>query len=102
MSDNGEKRAFLTGLFLGGLAGAAAALLMTPQSGEETRVQIQTTGTYLKSQVGDQAASLQERGKIIVEERVSSRSDVDSGGASSAEEMTKVLTNEDDSATRDA
>jgi gas vesicle protein len=102
MSDNSAKGAFLTGLFLGGLAGAAAALLMTPQSGEETRVQIQTTGTHLKSQVGDKATSLQERGKIIVEERVAGRGDGDSSGASGAEEITEVLTNEDDSATRDA
>lgn len=102
MSDNSAKGAFLTGLLLGGLAGAATALLMTPQSGEETRVQIQTTGTHLKSQVGDKAASLQERGKVIVEERVTSRGDAESGGAFETEEITEVLKNEDDSATRTA
>ncbi|MBU1877645.1 MAG: YtxH domain-containing protein, partial [Chloroflexi bacterium] len=33
--------AFLAGLILGGLIGAVAALLFAPQSGEETRRQLQ-------------------------------------------------------------
>src|SRR5436190_5031491 len=32
---------FLAGLFLGGLAGAVTALLLAPQSGQETRQQLQ-------------------------------------------------------------
>jgi gas vesicle protein len=32
---------FLTGMLLGGVAGAVTALLFAPQSGEETRQQIQ-------------------------------------------------------------
>jgi len=39
---------FLTGMLLGGLAGAAAMLLMAPQSGKKTRDQIQHTSLELR------------------------------------------------------
>jgi gas vesicle protein len=48
---------FLTGLFLGGVAGAVTALLFAPQSGEETRQQLQQKAIKLSDQttatVGD-------------------------------------------------
>ncbi len=102
MSDNSATGAFLTGLLLGGLVGAAAALLMTPQSGEATRVQIQTKGAHLKSQIGDKASSLKEQGGFVVEERVTSTGGVESGRFVETEEIVEVLTKEDDSATSDA
>ena len=38
MSDNSnEFGAFMSGLLIGGIAGAITALLLAPQSGEETR-----------------------------------------------------------------
>jgi gas vesicle protein len=41
MSDNSnDLGAFLAGFVIGGLVGAATALILTPQSGEETRSQI--------------------------------------------------------------
>jgi gas vesicle protein len=36
------------GLLIGGLAGAAAMLLLAPQSGEDTRTQIQAKGIQLR------------------------------------------------------
>lgn len=45
-----ESRGFLTGLLLGGLAGAGAMLLLAPQSGKHTRDQIQEKGTELRDQ----------------------------------------------------
>ena len=36
------------GLLIGGLAGAAAMLLLAPQSGEDTRMQIQAKGIELR------------------------------------------------------
>ncbi|HIE57490.1 MAG TPA: YtxH domain-containing protein [Anaerolineales bacterium] len=50
MSSNksGEFGAFIVGFFVGGLVGAATALLMAPQSGEETRALIQEKGIELK------------------------------------------------------
>ena len=38
----------LAGLLIGGLAGASAMLLLAPQSGEKTRVQIQEKGFELR------------------------------------------------------
>ena len=64
-----NKGAFLTGFLFGGLAGAAAALLMTPQPGETTRLQIKDRGIELKTQFGDLTTGLQERGKVILEEK---------------------------------
>jgi len=40
--------AFLAGLFMGGLLGAAAALLLAPQSGEDTRTYIKDKSIELK------------------------------------------------------
>jgi gas vesicle protein len=84
MSDNDNTGAFLTGFLIGGLVGAAAALLMTPQSGEKTRLQLQERGIELKTQfegltadargqAEKLAAEIQERGKVIIEERLQGR-----------------------------
>ena len=43
-----EVSAFFTGFFVGALIGGATALLMAPQSGEETRAQIRDKGIELK------------------------------------------------------
>ena len=51
MSDNnsgGDIGAFLAGFVIGGLVGAAAALILAPQSGEETRHQIADRGRELR------------------------------------------------------
>jgi gas vesicle protein len=81
MSESNNTGAFLTGFVLGGLVGAVAALLMTPQAGEKTRLQIQERGAGLKTQLDDLTVEargraekltteIQERGKIILEERL--------------------------------
>lgn len=43
-----EVSSFFTGFFVGALVGGAAALLLAPQSGEETRQQIRDKGIELK------------------------------------------------------
>ena len=45
---SGEFGAFVAGFLVGGLVGAATALLMAPQSGEETRAIIQEKSIELK------------------------------------------------------
>ena len=40
----------LVGMLVGGLAGAVTMLLLAPQSGEETRTQIQEKGLELRDQ----------------------------------------------------
>ena len=57
MSDNGGGE-FFVGFLIGAMAGAAAALLLTPRSGTELRSQIQEKGIELKNQaahLADQA-----------------------------------------------
>ena len=75
MSDRGGL--FVVGFALGALAGAAAALLMTPYSGEEMRGQLKEKGIELKtgaeSVAADakmQAAQLQEKGRIVLSDNV--------------------------------
>jgi gas vesicle protein len=49
-SQNQNILGVLTGLLIGGLAGAGAMLLLAPQSGEKTRTQIQEKGVELRDQ----------------------------------------------------
>lgn len=61
---NGDLGSFLSGLIIGGLIGAAAALLMAPQSGEETRTLIKERSIELK----DRAAETAEEARLRAEE----------------------------------
>jgi gas vesicle protein len=83
-----DRGLFVVGFFLGALAGAAAALLMTPYSGEEMRGQLKEKGIELKdeaervaadakaqaTQVAEdarvQAQQLQDRGRIVLSDNV--------------------------------
>ncbi|MFC2052676.1 YtxH domain-containing protein [Chloroflexota bacterium] len=80
-NDNGNFGSFFAGLVLGGLIGAAVALLYAPQSGEETRILIKDKSVELKDttvekadlarvQAKQKAAEWQEKGKAAyVEEK---------------------------------
>jgi gas vesicle protein len=46
-------RGFLAGILVGGLAGAGTMLLLAPQSGQRTRVQIRRKGEDLRDQAVD-------------------------------------------------
>jgi gas vesicle protein len=81
MSDReSDLGSFLSGLIIGGLVGAAAALLLAPQSGEETRAIIKEKGIELKDKAAETAEDVrvrtteaahkvQERGKQLYEEQ---------------------------------
>ena len=61
-SDNDlDFGAFLLGTILGGLVGAAVALLFAPQSGEETRMMIRDKGIEIRDKVGESAADARGR-----------------------------------------
>jgi gas vesicle protein len=62
-SDN-EIGSFLTGFIIGGLVGAAVALIMAPQSGEETRAQIRQRSIEIR----DQASTYGEDARRRAEE----------------------------------
>ena len=80
MSENeGDLGAFLAGFVLGGLAGAAAALIMAPQSGEETRAQMVAKGDEFRrageaqlhgyaEAAGTAYSGAQERARIVLDE----------------------------------
>ncbi len=51
---NNEFGAFLAGFVIGGLVGAATALILAPQTGEETRARLAAAG-------GDRMAPIRER-----------------------------------------
>jgi gas vesicle protein len=55
MSDSDNFGAFLMGFVVGGMAGAVAALLLAPQSGEETRSMIKDKSIELRDKASEQA-----------------------------------------------
>lgn len=64
MADNTGSVDFLAGFLVGALVGAAAALLLAPQSGEDTRTQLRDKGVEL----GQRAEELQIQAKDRAEE----------------------------------
>jgi gas vesicle protein len=60
--------AFLAGLVVGGLVGAAVALLLAPQSGEETRTIIREKGIELKDRAVETAEETRARAERALEE----------------------------------
>lgn len=89
---------FLTvfvGLLVGGLAGAVAALLLAPQSGENTRMQIMEKGIELRNQttklVEDTMAQVRlERDKFTVEGREKAKELLHQGQALVADQLDRV------------
>jgi gas vesicle protein len=98
---------FLGGLLVGGLAGAAAMLLLAPQSGKKTRTQIQEKSIELREQtvktvedtaeqvrakanqitasMHKQAEELQRRGQDILDEQKERWSPVAEAGKTAAQ-----------------
>jgi gas vesicle protein len=76
MSERGGGGEFFAGFLIGAIVGGVAALLLAPQSGEETRQRLEESGIELKERVTElsaearqRAEELQERGRIILEEQ---------------------------------
>lgn len=87
--NNGDLGAFLAGFVIGGLVGAATALILAPQSGQETRAQIATRSSDLRhlgeeriqhvretavsyaneytGKVQEAASEVQERARIVLD-----------------------------------
>lgn len=63
MSDNSSSEigAFLSGFVIGGLVGAAVALILAPQSGEETRTLIHDRGIELRDRAMESAEDVRKR-----------------------------------------
>ena len=61
MSDHDDFGAFLIGFVVGGVAGAVAALLLAPQTGEETRALIKDKSIELRDKAAEQAEMVASR-----------------------------------------
>ena len=68
MSDNssGEFGAFFSGILIGGLVGAATALLLAPQSGEETRKQLSKSVGDIRDTAQDSLEDARERAEATI------------------------------------
>jgi gas vesicle protein len=93
---------FVAGLFVGGLVGgllgAAAAILLAPQSGEDTRALLKEKGLELKDRAGDlsfdvreRANVVRERARVAMEERVAQMQDAIQAGKETAERTKEEL-----------
>jgi gas vesicle protein len=89
--NNGNSMYFVLGMLVGGLAGTAAMLLMAPQSGKDTRDQIQAKGIQLRddaaataedtmaqvrlkgqqlsTDIREKAGELQQRGQNLIDDK---------------------------------
>ncbi len=68
MSDSNDFTNFLAGFVIGGLVGAAVALLMAPQSGEATRATIREKSIELRDKAAETAEDARARAEKGIEE----------------------------------
>lgn len=62
MSTNNDSNtgAFLAGFIIGGLVGAAAAIILAPQSGDKTRQQLMQQGDWLRDSAYRQRQAMEQ------------------------------------------
>ena len=80
MADSDDFGSFVTGFMVGGLIGAAVALLLAPQSGEETREMIRDKGVELRDQVETTASDARVRAEEIAQDARSRATDMQARG----------------------
>jgi len=68
MADRDDFGSFFAGLIVGGLVGAAVALLVAPQSGEETRTMIRDKSIELRDKASEYGADVQMKATQALEE----------------------------------
>ena len=89
-----EVSSFFSGFFVGALIGAATALLLAPQSGEETRTQLRDRGIELKEKAeatyADVLKRVEETTKEIQKKTEELTAKVDEVIAQGKEEIQKI------------
>lgn len=61
-----EAGAFFAGVLIGGLVGAATALLMAPSAGDETRRKLSERGESFRDRASDMMDDARERAEVTV------------------------------------
>jgi len=83
--------AFITGFVVGGLVGAAVALLLAPQSGEETRTLIRDKSIELRDQATQTATDVRARAERLAQDARTKAEDLQRRGQMVLEEQKSRL-----------
>lgn len=105
MSEGSRGSGFLSGLVIGGLAGAAIAMILAPQAGEDTRDLLRAKAREASERVRDVAEDLAQhppfpagdllaRGKQIVEEARARFDEAVAEGKEAAQRQRTTLDND--------
>jgi len=94
MSDNNDFVTFFAGMIIGGLVGAAAAMLLAPQSGEDTRAMLRDKSIELKDKAVDVGQDVQLRAEKALETTRVQLEDVINELKSRTDELAKVISKE--------
>jgi gas vesicle protein len=66
MSERNDFGSFMGGLLMGSIVGALAALVLAPQSGEETRKLLKDKAFELGKEISDQTETIKEKGRELL------------------------------------
>ena len=66
MSEHNDCGSFMGGLLMGAIIGAVTALVLAPQSGEETRKLLKDKALELGKEINDQTETLKEKGRELL------------------------------------
>jgi gas vesicle protein len=81
MADNsGDLGSFLAGFVIGGLIGAGVALLLAPQSGEETRGMIKEKSIELRDRAYDTAEEARVKAEQLTQQARERAAEIQVGG----------------------
>ena len=94
MSDSNDFVTFFAGLVIGGLVGAAAAMLLAPQSGEETRALIRDKSIELKDKAVDVGQECTVRAEKALETTRAQLEDVIDDLKGRTDELAKLISRE--------
>jgi gas vesicle protein len=94
MSDNNDFVSFFAGMVIGGLIGAAAALLLAPASGEETRAAIRDKSIELKDKATEYGQDFQLRAEKALESTRMQLADTVDDLRKRTEDLSKLISKE--------
>jgi gas vesicle protein len=94
MSDSNDFVSFMAGMVIGGLVGAAAAMLLAPQTGEETRALIRDKSIELKDKALETTQDMQLRAEKALETTRAQLEDTIDELKTRSDELAKMISKE--------